>query len=149
MFSQSRYLRLLICVVINTLVLAAMFARASGDSGGFMLKDWMTTPAEIKTIYTKVIMEQAVVHKVSFARSAQFYQAELDNLAGFSQAQQNAQFLQAPVAQNLAIIAIVNCDWNNGVEPYVFALKHLGKEKLELLKGLYGDAINRLQNNCQ
>jgi hypothetical protein len=136
--------------MVCTLVSSFIPLRALGDSfGGFMLSDWIATPPETKTMYTKVIMEQAVVHGVHFQQTAEFYQTELDKLANFSEAQSHAQFLQAPVAQSLATIAIINCDWNNGVEPYRFALKHLGKEKLELLKGLYSESIIRLQNNCQ
>lgn len=132
-----------------TFIVGLISLPALGQSGGFLLKDWAVTSPETKAVYTRVMMEQASVHKVRFKKAADFYQAELDNLARFSQAQGYEQFLQVPAAQGLAIIAIVNCDWDNGIEPYGFALKHLGKEKLALLKGLYADAIIRLENHCQ
>lgn len=114
-----------------------------------MLKDWISASEETKTLYTKVIMEQAGVHGVRLQYPPRLYQTELDQLARFSMEKHHEKLLEAPVAQSLATIAIINCDWNNGVDAYEFALKYLGREKLELLKELYADAITHLQNNCQ
>lgn len=93
-------------------------------------------------------MEQAGVHRVSFTKSAEFYATELDKLAAFAQEKNYSAYLQTPVAQNLATIAVINCDWNNGVPPWEFAQKYLGTTQLELLQPIYGEAITKLKNNC-
>ena len=99
-------------------------------------------------MYVKAIMEQAGVHKVSFQKTADFYIAELDKFAAFAQAKNYSPYLKTSVAQNLATIAVIHCDWNNGVAPWEFAQKYLGDKQLELLNPLYGDAITKLKNNC-
>lgn len=137
---------LLAAVIIQGLFCPASLASPSGD---FTLKDWLTTAPELKILYAKAIMEQANVHNVHFKQTATFYQAQLDRLALFSQTKNTPQFLEKPIAQDLAIIAVVNCDWENGVAPYEFALRYIGKEQLDVLAGIYPDAIIRLQNNCQ
>lgn len=118
------------------------------QTGSFNLEDWPKTQTALKPIYAKAIMEQAAVHRVSFNNNAEFYAAELDKFSAFSQEKNYTPYLKTSVAQNLATIAVVNCDWNNGVPPWEFAQKYLGNKQLELLKPLYGEAITKLQNNC-
>ncbi|MEN0038089.1 MAG: hypothetical protein AAGC78_13525 [Cellvibrio sp.] len=118
------------------------------QTGGFTLEDWPKTQASLKPIYVKAIMEQAGIHKVSFNKTPDFYVGELDKFFAFAQEKNYRPYLKTSVAQNLATIAVVNCDWNNGVPHWEFAQKYLGDIQLELLKPLYGDAITKLQNNC-
>jgi hypothetical protein len=118
------------------------------QTGSFNLEDWPQTQVSLKPIYVKAIMEQAGIHKVSFNKDAAFYVAELDKFAKFAKEKKYLPYLKTSVAQNLATIAVVNCDWNNGVPHWEFAQKYLGDKQLELLKPLYGDAITKLQNNC-
>lgn len=118
------------------------------QTGDFTLEKWPQTQAALKPMYVKAIMEQAGIHKVTFNKNAEFYVAELDKFSAFAQAKNYRPYLKTSVAQNLATIAIVNCDWNNGVPHWEFAQKYLGDNQLELLKPLYGDAITKLQNNC-
>ncbi len=99
-------------------------------------------------MYVKAIMEQAGVHRVSFTKSADFYVAELDKFAAFAQAKNYRPYLKTAVAQNLATIAVINCDWNNGVPPWEFAQNYLGATQLELLQPIYSEAITKLKNNC-
>lgn len=130
-------------------LLSSLFAlNTFAQTGSFTLQDWPETQASLKPMYVKAIMEQAGVHKVSFKKSAEFYVAELDKFAAFAQDKNYRPYLLTAVAQNLATIAVVNCDWNNGVPPWEFAQKYLGAQQLELLKPLYSDAITELQNNC-
>lgn len=129
-------------------LLSLLSLNINAQTGNFNLEDWPQTPASIKPVYVKAIMEQSGVHQVSFNKPAEFYTVELDKFAAFAQAKNYRPYLETSVAQNLATIAVVNCDWNNGVPPWEFAQKYLGTKQLELLKPLYGDAITKLQNNC-
>ena len=133
---------------ILSLLFPLLAITSHAQTGNFNLEDWPQTQASLKPIYVRAIMEQAGVHKVSFNKSAEFYIAELDRFSAFAQEKNYRPYLKMSVAQNLATIAIVNCDWNNGVPPWEFAQKYLGTTQLELLKPIYGDAITRLQNNC-
>lgn len=118
------------------------------QTGNFNLEDWPQTQAALKPIYVKAIMEQAGVHHVSFIKPAEFYTEELDKFAAFAQEKNYRPYLKTSVAQNLATLAVIHCDWNNGVPPWEFAQKYLGDKQLELLQPVYGDAITKLQNNC-
>ena len=130
-------------------LLVSLFATTSyAQTGSFNLESWPQTQVSLKPIYVKAIMEQAGVHRVSFTKSAEFYATELDKLAAFAQEKNYSAYLQTPVAQNLATIAVINCDWNNGVPPWEFAQKYLGTTQLELLQPIYGEAITKLKNNC-
>jgi len=130
-------------------LLLAFFSLSSyAQTGNFNLEDWPQTQQSLKPIYVKAIMEQAGVHQVSFNRSAEFYTAELDKFAAFAQEKNYRPYLKTSVAQNLATIAVVNCDWNNGVPPWEFAQKYLGSAQLELLNPIYSNAITTLKNNC-
>lgn len=133
---------------ILCLLLPLLAINTYAQTGNFNLEDWPQTQTALKPIYVKAIMEQAGVHQVSFNKSAEFYTAELDKFAAFAQAKNYRPYLKTSVAQNLATIAVINCDWNNGVPPWEFAQKYLGEIQLELLKSIYGDAITKLQNNC-
>lgn len=130
------------------LLLCSLATNTYAQTGNFNLEDWPQTQASLKPIYVKAIMEQAGIHSVSFNKSAEFYTAELDKFAAFAQEKNYRPYLKTSVAQNLATIAVVNCDWNNGVPPWDFAQKYLGEKQLELLQPLYSDAITKLQNNC-
>ena len=134
------------------LLLLSLFITTSTISwaqvGDFTLADWPKTQTAVKPIYVKAIMEQAGIHNVSFQKSADFYVAELDRFAAFAQAKNYSPYLKTSVAQNLATIAVIHCDWGNGVPPLEFAQGYLGTKQLELLKPLYGDAITKLENNC-
>jgi hypothetical protein len=133
---------------ILCLLLLLFAINTYAQTGNFNLEDWPQTQTTLKPIYVKAIMEQAGVHQVSFNKSAEFYTAELDKFAAFAQAKNYRPYLKTSVAQNLATIAVINCDWNNGVPPWEFAQKYLGEIQLELLKSIYGDVITKLQNNC-
>lgn len=133
---------------ILCLLLPLLAIDTNAQTGNFNLENWPQTQTALKPIYVKAIMEQAGVHQVSFNKSAEFYTAELDKFAAFAQAKNYRPYLKTSVAQNLATIAVINCDWNNGVPPWEFAQKYLGEIQLELLKSIYGDAITKLQNNC-
>jgi len=130
-------------------LLPALFAVNSyAQTSNFNLEDWPQTQVALKPMYVKAIMEQAGVHQVSFNKTAEFYTAELDKFAAFAQEKNYRPYLKTSVAQNVATIAVINCDWNNGVPPWEFAQKYLGDKQLELLQPLYGDAITKLKNNC-
>lgn len=118
------------------------------QAGAFNLEDWPDTAADLKPMYVKAIMEQASVHKVSFKFPADFYRAELDKFAAFAAEKKHRPYLKTSVAQNLATIAVINCDWNNGVPPLEFAQKYLGEPQIELLKQFDAAAITKLQTNC-
>lgn len=133
---------------ILCLLLCPFATNTYAQTGNFNLEDWPQTQASLKPIYVKAIMEQAGIHGVSFIKSAEFYTAELDRFATFAQEKNYRPYLKTSVAQNLATIAVVNCDWNNGVPPWEFAQKYLGEKQLELLQPLYSNAITKLQNNC-
>ncbi|PUA27701.1 MAG: hypothetical protein B0W54_14245 [Cellvibrio sp. 79] len=141
MFQRS-LLKLLLpfCFLIPVEVLA--------QGSAFNLENWPETPANLKPMYVKAIMEQAGVHKVSFKLPADFYIAELDKFATTAAENNYRPYLKTSVAQNLATLAVIHCDWNNGVPPWEFAQKYLGNQQMELLKTLYPVAINKLQNNC-
>ncbi len=121
---------------------------AHAQAGAFNLEDWPDTQASLKPVYIKAIMEQAGVHKVSFRLPTEFYVAELDKFAAFAAKKNYRPFLKTSVAQNLATLATIHCDWNNGVPPWEFAQKYLTEYQLEQLQPLYGDAITKLKNNC-
>lgn len=121
---------------------------AYAQTANFNLEDWPQTPPTLKPIYVKAIMEQAGVHSVTFNKSAEFYVAELDKFYAFTTTKNYGSYLTTSVAQNMATIAVVNCDWNNGVASWEFAQKYLGDAQIEILKPLYGAAITKLQNNC-
>lgn len=135
-------------LLILCLLLLPVALNCAAQTGPFNLEHWPQTPATLKPMYVKAIMEQAGIHKVSFAKPAEFYSAELDRFAAFAQAKNYHPYLKTSVAQNLATIAVINCDWNNGVAPWEFAQKYLGEQQLELLQPLYSDAITKLKNNC-
>ena len=122
--------------------------KLQAQAGAFNLEDWPETAAELKPMYIKAIMEQAGVHKVSFKLPADFYLTELDRFAAFAAEKKHRPYLKTSVAQNLATIAVINCDWNNGVPPLEFAQKYLGEPQMELLKQFNEGAITKLQNNC-
>lgn len=141
--------------MLSLLKMAALFLVASismptlAQAGNFTLADWPATPAQLKPVYVKAIMEQAGIHQVTFKQDANFYVSELDKFARFAQENNYRPYLATSVAQNLATIAVVNCDWNNAVAPQEFAQKYLGATQLQLLQPLYGAAIARLQKNCE
>lgn len=130
---------------IATMLSTALMAQTNS----YTLNDWPATAAPLKPTYVKAIMEQAGVHGVTFTRDAQFYLDELDKFARLAQDRNYRPYLKTPVAQNLATLAVVHCDWHNGVAPWEFAQKYLGKEQLALLQSHYPDAIAKLQNNCE
>lgn len=134
--------------LILSLLLSLCATNNYAQTGNFNLEDWPQTPTSLKPMYVTAIMEQAGVHSVSFTKSAEFYTTELDKFANFAQAKNYRPYLKTSVAQNLATIAVVHCDWNNGVPPWEFAQKFLGEKQLELLTPVYGEAITKLQNNC-
>ncbi len=140
------FTRQALLILFALLSLGAQNSYAQG--GNFNLEDWPQTDAALKPMYVKAIMEQAGIHRVSFTRSADFYVAQLDRFAAFAQEKNYRPYLKTAVAQNLATIAVINCDWNNGVPPWEFAQKYLGATQLELLQPLYGEAITKLKNNC-
>lgn len=140
MFQRYTRLWLLLCLVIPL--------KLQAQGGAFNLEDWPATPASLKPMYVKAIIEQAGVHKVSLKLPADFYISELDKFAAFAAGKNYRPWLQTSVAQNLATIAVIHCDWNNGVPPWEFAQKYLGTGQIDLLKPLYPNAIARLQNNC-
>lgn len=133
---------------ILCLLLTPLAINTNAQTGNFNLEDWPQTQTALKPIYVKAIMEQAGVHQVSFNKTAEFYTAELDKFAAFAQEKNYRPYLKTSVAQNLATIAVVNCDWNNGVPHWEFAQKYLGEKQLELLQPLYGEAITKLKSNC-
>ncbi len=133
---------------ILCLLLCLIATNTFAQTGNFNLEDWPQTQAALKPMYVKAIMEQAGVHQVNFTKSAEFYTAELDKFAAFAQEKNYRPYLKTSVAQNLATLAVIHCDWNNGVSPWEFAQKYLGDKQLELLQPLYSDAITKLQNNC-
>ncbi len=133
---------------ILSLLLPLLAINTHAQTGNFNLEDWPQTQASLKPMYVKAIMEQAGIHQVSFKRNAEFYVAELDKFASFAQVKNYRMYLKTSVAQNLATIAVIHCDWNNGVPHWEFAQKYLGKKQLELLQPAYSDAITKLQNNC-
>jgi hypothetical protein len=133
---------------IISLLLFPLAINCSAQTENFNLEDWPQTQTALKPIYVKAIMEQAGVHRVRFAQSAEFYVAELDRFGAFAQTNNYRPYLKTSVAQNLATIAVVNCDWNNGVPPWEFAQNYLGEKQLALLQPVYGDAITKLKNNC-
>lgn len=135
-------------LLVITLLVSLLAINSYAQTQHFNLEDWPQTQAALKPIYVKAIMEQAGVHQVSFNKTAEFYTAELDKFATFAQEKNYRPYLKTSVAQNLATIAVVNCDWNNGVPPWEFAQKYLGEKQLELLQPLYGEAITRLKSNC-
>ena len=135
-------------LLLLCLLLLPLAVNCSAQTGPFNLEDWPQTQAALKPMYVKALMEQAGIHKVSFTKPAEFYSAELDRFAAFAQAKNYHPYLKTSVAQNLATIAVIHCDWNNGVQPWEFAQKYLGEKQLELLQPLYGDAITKLKNNC-
>ncbi len=129
---------------------ASVFAGAAmAQTNSFTLSDWPSTATALKPTYVKAIMEQAGIHGVSFTRDAQFYVEQLDKLVQIAQDNNYSPYLKISVAQNLATLAVVHCDWDNGVEPWEFAQKYLGKEQLALLQSHYPNAIAKLQNNCE
>ncbi|WP_062057545.1 hypothetical protein [Cellvibrio sp. OA-2007] len=134
--------------LILSLLLLHLAVNCAAQTGSFNLEDWPQTQAALKPMYVKAIMEQAGVHSVSFTRTAEFYAAELDRFAEFARANSYLPYLKTSVAQNLATIAVVNCDWNNGIPHWEFAQNYLGEKQLALLQPVYGDAINKLKNNC-
>lgn len=119
------------------------------QTSNFNLEDWPKTNASLKPIYIKAIMEQAGVHRINFAKDAEFYITELDKFAAFAQEKNYLPYLKTSVAQNIATIAVINCDWNNGVPSWEFAQKYLVDKQLEFLQPLYGEAISTLKNNCE
>lgn len=133
---------------ILSFLLSLLAINSYAQTGNFNLEDWPQTQAALKPMYVKAIMEQAGVHQVSFTQPAEFYIAELDKFAAFAHEKNYRPYLKTSVAQNLATIAVIHCDWNNGVPPWEFAQKYLGDKQLELLQPLYSDAITKLQNNC-
>lgn len=134
---------------VALLLVSTMTAAALAQTGNFTLADWPATPAQLKPVYVKAIMEQAGIHQVTFQRDATFYVAELDNFARFAQEHNYHPYLKISVAQNLATIAVVNCDWHNGIAPKEFAQQYLGTAQLELLKPIYATAIEKLHRNCE
>lgn len=133
---------------ILCLLLSQLAINTYAQNGNFNLEDWPQTQIALKPMYVKAIMEQAGIHQVSFTQPAEFYIAELDKFAAFAQEKNYRPYLKTSVAQNLATIAVIHCDWNNGVPSWEFAQKYLGDKQLELLQPLYSDAITKLQNNC-
>jgi hypothetical protein len=131
------------------LIIISVSSGALAQTGTFTLADWPATAAPLKPVYVKAIMEQAGIHQVTFKRDANFYVAELDKFAQFAQEKNYRPYLKTSVAQNLATIAVVHCDWNNGVAPWEFAQKYLGDDQLALLQPLYGEAIANLKKNCE
>lgn len=130
------------------LLLPLLAINSYAQTQHFNLEDWPQTNRSLKPMYVKAIMEQAGVHQVSFNKKAEFYVAELDKFAAFAQEKNYRHYLKTSVAQNLATIAVINCDWSNGVPPWEFAQKYLGAEQIELLQPLYSDAITTLKSNC-
>lgn len=118
------------------------------QGSAFTLEDWPKTQASLKPMYVKAIMEQAGVHKVSFTLPVEFYVAELDKFATFAAENNYRPYLKTSVAQNLATLAVIHCDWKNGVPPWEFAQKYLGDKQIELLKPLYANQLTKLQHNC-
>jgi hypothetical protein len=123
-------------------------ANTHAQTGAFTLGDWPTTDAALKPVYVKAIMEQASTHKVSFSKDVNFYVTELDAFYRLAHTNNYRPYLLTPVAQNLATIAVLHCDWHNGVPAWEFAQKFLGAKQLELLTAHYPDAITKLQRNC-
>ncbi len=140
MFQHHARLGLLLCMVIPL--------QLHAQAGAFNLEDWPNTQASLKPLYVKAIMEQASVHKVSFKLPVDFYIGELDKFAAFAAGEKYQPWLKTSVAQSLATMAVIHCDWNNGVPPWEFAQKYLGAAQIELLTPRYTAAIARLQNNC-
>lgn len=135
--------------LINLFFILGISSCALAQPGTFTLADWPATPDPLKPIYVKAIMEQAGIHQVTFKREAAFYVAELDKFAQFAQQKNYQPYLKTSAAQNLATIAVLHCDWNNGVPPWEFAQKYLGDNQLTALQPLYNDAIAKLKNNCE
>jgi hypothetical protein len=129
-----------ICLLVNKPLLA---------QGNFVLADWLALNATLKPMYVKAIMEQAAVNDVKLQLSPEFYQSNLDALAMFSAQHHYQQYFQRSVAQNLATIAVIHCDWHNTEDPLVFAQRYLGDKQLAVLNQLFPEAVTRLQNNCQ
>lgn len=134
--------------LLLAILLSFLPFHAHAQAGAFNLEDWPATAANLKPVYVKAIMEQAGVHKVTFTLTPEFYAAQLDKFATFATQHNNKMWLQTSVAQNLATIAVVHCDWNNGVPHWEFAQRYLGDEQLGKLTPLYPEAIARLKNNC-
>ena len=127
------------------LLLPSLPAAAQGN---FQLEDWPDTATELKPMFIKAIIEQASHNKVDIKLPASFYQTALDDFAAWSRAQGYRQFLKVSVAQNLATLAVIHCDWHNGVPAPEFAQRYLGDAQLQLLSTHYPDAIKRLKAGC-
>lgn len=138
-------LRLRLQHLILLLLLPSLPLAAQGD---FHLEDWPETAAELKPLFVKAIIEQAALNKAEINLPASFYQTGLDDFAVWSRTQGYRQFLKISVAQNLATLAIIHCDWHNGVPALEFAQRYLGDAQLQLLSTHYPDAINRLKAGC-
>jgi len=117
-------------------------------SGAFDLLNWINTPPTAKPVFVKAIMEQARKHDVKLSHSADWYLEQLNALASFSQSRSYNHFLKTPLARNLANIAVLNCDWNNGAEPREFAQKYLGQKQLDELGELYPEGLQALEAGC-
>lgn len=117
-------------------------------SGAFDLNNWSKASDAVKPVFVKAIIEQAGKHNVTLTHSADWYLEQLNALASFSQSRNYKHFLKTPLARNLANIAVLNCDWNNGTEPREFAYKYLGKTQLEELGGLYPKGLQALEAGC-
>jgi len=131
-----------------SLIISLLFSLPTFAQGSFTLAQWSDTAPELKPLFVKAIMEQAGVNQVELKQSAAFYQAELDKFADWSRREHYDKYLKASVAQNVATLAVIHCDWHNGVAPFEFAQKYLGSAQLTQLEMQYPEPIARLKTGC-
>jgi hypothetical protein len=142
----SSPLRTLFQSLTLLLFLPSLPLAAQGD---FQLEDWPDTAAELKPMFVKAIIEQAKHNNAEIKLPASFYQTALDDFAAWSRTQGYRQFLKVSVAQNLATLAVIHCDWHNDAPALEFAQRYLGDAQLQLLSTHYPNAINRLKAGCK
>lgn len=137
-------------MILGRVILGLLITQgAQAQINSFTLSDWAATAEAVKPMYAKAIMEQAGIHKVRFEQPAEFYVQALNEFAQLAQTHNYRPYLTTSAAQNLATLAVIHCDWHNGVEPWTFAQGYLGSEQIALLQRHYPEAIAKLQNNCE
>lgn len=143
------------CFIFFSCLFGSSFAQADyafdkeeNSSGSFSLANWVATPEPRKSLYIKVLMEQAGINGIEFSHTADFYSAQLDALAAYSKMHGYSQFLAMPMARQFASVALINCDWIKGEGALAFAQKHLGNNQIDALADIFPEAVTQLKQGC-
>lgn|GEM_PF-5306598 len=131
------------------LLFALLFANVCHAGTAFSMNKWRASAPDFKLQLLGVLIQEAKKHNEIIKLPPEYYVKELDQLVLNSIANGDEAGLDNPMMLSFKTIAIMDCDFSNGHNPYEYAKSFFGEDNLESMKAIYPEKFNRLAGGCK